>query len=28
MPKTDDGSTADTLGEWSRTKPSLGAHQP
>lgn len=28
MPKTDDGSTAETLGDWSRTKPSLGSQQP
>jgi hypothetical protein len=28
MPKTDDGSTADTLSDWSKTKPSLGAPQP
>jgi hypothetical protein len=28
MPKTDDGSTADTITDWSKTKPSLGAQQP
>jgi cell division protein FtsL len=28
MPKTDDGSTADTIADWSRTKPSLGPQQP
>jgi hypothetical protein len=28
LPETDDGSTADTLGDWSKTKPSLGPQQP
>jgi hypothetical protein len=28
MPKTDDGSTADTIADWSKTKPSLGPQQP
>ena len=28
MPKTDDGSTADTLADWSKTKSSLGSPQP
>jgi len=28
MPKAHDGSTAGTLGEWSKTKPSLGSQQP
>jgi hypothetical protein len=28
LPKTDDGSTAETLGDWSKTKPSLGPRQP
>jgi cell division protein FtsL len=28
MPKTDDGSTDDTIADWSKTKPSLGAQQP
>jgi hypothetical protein len=28
MPETDDGSTAETLGEWSKTKQSLGSQQP
>jgi cell division protein FtsL len=28
LPKTDDGSTADTLKDWSNTKASLGPEQP
>jgi cell division protein FtsL len=28
MPKTDDGSTASTIADWSKTKPSLGDPQP
>jgi hypothetical protein len=28
MPKTEDGSTADTIADWSKTKPSLVAQQP
>jgi cell division protein FtsL len=28
LPRADDGSTADTLGDWSKTKPSLGPQQP
>jgi hypothetical protein len=28
LPETDDASTADTLGDWSKTKPSLGPRQP
>ena len=28
MPKTDDGSTIDTIADWSKTKPSLGPQQP
>ena len=28
MPKADDGSTADTITDWSKTKPSLGPQQP
>ena len=28
MPKTEDGSTADTIADWSKTKPSLGSQQP
>jgi cell division protein FtsL len=28
LPKTDDGSTADTIADWSKTKPSLGPQQP
>ena len=28
MPKLYDGSTADTISDWSKTKPSLGAPQP
>ncbi len=28
LPKTDDGSTADTITDWSKTKPSLGPQQP
>jgi cell division protein FtsL len=28
MPKSDDGSTADTLADWSKTKPSLGPTEP
>ena len=28
MPETDVGATADTLGDWSKTKPSLGSPQP
>jgi len=28
MPKTGDGSTADTIADWSKTKPSLGSQQP
>jgi hypothetical protein len=28
LPETDDASTADTLGAWSKTKPSLGPKQP
>jgi cell division protein FtsL len=28
MPETDDGSTADTISDWSKTKPSLGRQQP
>jgi len=28
MPKAADGSTAGTLGDWSKTKPSLGPQQP
>jgi len=28
LPQTDDGSTADTIGDWTKTKPSLGPRQP
>ena len=28
MPKTDDGSTSETIADWSKTKPSLGPQQP
>jgi len=28
MPKADDGSTAETITDWSKTKPSLGPQQP
>ena len=28
LPETDDGSTADTIADWSKTKPSLGPQQP
>ena len=28
MPGSDDGSTADTIADWSKTKPSLGPRQP
>ncbi len=28
MPKADDGSTADTLTDWSKTKPSLATDEP
>ena len=28
MPRTEDGSTADTIADWSKTKPSLGSQQP
>jgi cell division protein FtsL len=28
MPQYDDGSTADTIANWSKTKPSLGPQQP
>ena len=28
MPKSDDGSTADTMADWSKTKSSLGTTQP
>ena len=28
LPVTDDGSTADTIADWSKTKPSLGPQQP
>jgi hypothetical protein len=28
LPKTDDGSTADTIADWSKTKPSLDPTQP
>ena len=28
LPKTDDASTADTIADWSKTKPSLGPQQP
>jgi len=28
MPKTNDGATADTIADWSKTKPSLGPRQP
>ena len=27
-PTTDDGSTADTISDWSKTKPRLGPQQP
>jgi cell division protein FtsL len=28
LPHTDDGSTADTIRDWTKTKPSLGPRQP
>lgn len=28
LPLTDDGTTADTIADWSKTKPSLGPQQP
>jgi len=28
MPHTNEGSTPDTLADWSKTKPSLGASEP
>jgi len=28
LPVTDDGTTADTIADWSKTKPSLGPQQP
>jgi cell division protein FtsL len=28
MPEADDGSTAETINDWSKTKPSLGPQQP
>jgi hypothetical protein len=28
MPRTNDGATADTIADWSKTKPSLGPRQP